>query len=42
MPPLALPEKLTVRGAVPEVGDADADATSAGGGGGEVTVIEID
>jgi len=39
VPPLALPEKFTVRRAVPEVGDAEAEATSAEGGGGDVTVI---
>jgi len=46
VPPVALPEKLTVRGAVPEVGDAEAEATSGGGGGGggggDVTVMEIE
>ena len=40
VPPVALPEKLTVRGTVPEVGDTAAEATSCGGG--DVTVMEID
>jgi len=46
VPPVALPEKFTMRGAVPEVGDAEAEATSwaggGGGGGGDVTVMETE
>jgi len=43
VPPFALPEKLTVRGAVPEVDDAEAEATSwEGGRGDDSTVMETE